>query len=83
MPAESVFGALANPTRRKILELLLAGPLSAGDIASRFALNRPAVSEHVHVLCAAGLVTEEERGRHRFYHLDARPLSAVGEWMQP
>ena len=83
MPAADVFSALASPTRRKILELLLDGPLSAGAIASRFDLNRPAVSEHVHVLRATGLVTEEGRGRHRFYHLSPGPLSAVGEWMKP
>lgn len=83
MAADGVFSALANPARRQILVMLLDGPRSAGDIASRFKLNRPAVSEHVHVLCGVGLVSEEERGRHRFYHLNPAPLAQVGDWLRP
>jgi DNA-binding transcriptional ArsR family regulator len=83
MSASAVFSALANPVRRRILELLLEGPRAASDIASEFDVNRPAVSEHVHVLRAMGLVTEEARGRQRFYRLDAGPLSEVKEWLRP
>ena len=83
MSATAAFTALANPVRRRILELLLDGPRAATDIAAEFTLNRPAVSEHVHVLRTAGLVAEEARGRRRFYHLNAAPLSEVSDWLLP
>jgi DNA-binding transcriptional ArsR family regulator len=78
-----VFGALANPVRRQLLEALRDGPLPAGELAGRFALSRPSVSEHLGVLRHAGLVTEEPRGRHRYYHLAASPLAEVQEWLDP
>jgi DNA-binding transcriptional ArsR family regulator len=78
-----VFGALANPVRRKLLEALRDGPRATGDLAGRFALSRPAVSEHLAVLRHAGLVREEPRGRQRFYHLRPQPLAEVGEWLHP
>nr|WP_280345795.1 metalloregulator ArsR/SmtB family transcription factor [Nocardia neocaledoniensis] len=78
-----VFSALANPVRRHLLEALRDGPRAAGDLAGRFELSRPAVSEHLAVLRNAGLVREEPRGRHRYYHLDANPLAEVGEWLHP
>jgi DNA-binding transcriptional ArsR family regulator len=79
----AVFGALANPVRRRILELLIDGPLAAGDIASQFEVNRPAVSEHVQVLRSLGLVSEEARGRQHFYYLNAAPLAEVRDWLRP
>ena len=83
MPVTDIFGALANPVRRRILELLRDSPRAAGDIASEFELNRPAVSEHLQVLRNAGLVSEEIRGRQRFYHLNAPPLSEIRDWLHP
>jgi DNA-binding transcriptional ArsR family regulator len=83
MPTPAVFAALASPVRRRILELLLDGPRAASDIASEFQLNRPAVSEHVHVLRSANLVREEARGRQRYYHLNPAPLADVGDWLRP
>lgn len=83
MPDADVFGALANPVRRQLLEALRAGPLPAGELAGRFALSRPAVSEHLAVLRNARLVTEEPRGRHRYYHLAAEPLTEVRDWLGP
>ncbi|WP_434150217.1 ArsR/SmtB family transcription factor [Methylocaldum gracile subsp. desertum] len=83
MPVTDIFGALANPVRRRILELLCESPRAAGDIASKFKLNRPAVSEHLQVLRKVGLVSEEIRGRQRFYHLNALPLSEVTDWLHP
>jgi DNA-binding transcriptional ArsR family regulator len=80
---DPVFAALANPVRRQLLELLADGPRSAGVLASSFELSRPAVSEHLGVLRAAGLVREERSGRERHYHLTAEPLAAVGEWLHP
>lgn len=83
MPVGDVFSALANPVRRRLLEALQDGPRAAGDLASRFALSRPAVSEHLQVLRNARLVREEPRGRHRYYHLEAAPLAEVDEWLHP
>jgi DNA-binding transcriptional ArsR family regulator len=83
MPPTDVFGALANPVRRRILELLRENPRSAGEIAAEFALQRPAVSEHLQVLRNARLVTEEARGRLRIYRLEPAALAEVGDWLRP
>lgn len=83
MPDVDVFGALANPVRRHLLEALRGGPLPAGELAARFALSRPSISEHLAVLRQARLVTEERRGRHRYYHLAADPLNEVRDWLDP
>lgn len=78
-----VFAALANPVRRQILASLRDGPRAVNDLASMFALGRPAVSEHLQVLRKAQLVREEPRGQRRFYHLQPLPLAEVGEWLHP
>jgi DNA-binding transcriptional ArsR family regulator len=83
MPTTEVFGAIANPVRRRILEMLRDGPRPAGDIASEFALNRPAVSEHLQVLRRVGLVSEYAQGRRRVYRLDAAALLEVADWLHP
>ncbi|MEV6327800.1 metalloregulator ArsR/SmtB family transcription factor [Streptomyces sp. NPDC051909] len=82
MPTD-VFGVLASPVRRRLLETLRAGPRSTGELAGMFALGRPAVSEHLAVLKTAGLVREEPRGRHRYYHLRAAGLEEVSDWLHP
>jgi len=81
MPEPDVFSALANPVRREILTQLRKGPRKVGDLASKFSLGRPAISEHLQVLRKAQLVREEPRGRERFYHLDPRPLAQVEKWL--
>lgn len=78
-----VFAALSNPVRRRILEHLREGARSTTDLAGEFEVGRPAVSEHLAVLRSAGLVREEPRGRHRFYHLEAARLVEVGDWLAP
>ncbi|HYN95351.1 MAG TPA: metalloregulator ArsR/SmtB family transcription factor [Pilimelia sp.] len=83
MPEGDVFSALANPVRRRLLEALREGPRAVNDLAGRFALSRPAISEHLAVLRAARLVREEPRGRHRYYHLEPVPLAEVEEWLHP
>jgi DNA-binding transcriptional ArsR family regulator len=84
-PADAgrVFAALANPVRRELLELLLEGPSTAGDLAGAFEISRSAVSEHLGVLRRAGLVREEPSGRHRRYHLEVATLGSVGAWLHP
>lgn len=66
---QSVFQALASAPRRKILAYLAHAELSAGDIASRFAMSKPAVSQHLSILENAGLVTSEKRGQFVYYRL--------------
>jgi DNA-binding transcriptional ArsR family regulator len=82
MPDVDVFSALASPIRRDLLVHLQKGPRNVTDLASKFDLGRPAISEHLQVLRKAALVREEPRGRERFYHLDPRPLERVGLWME-
>ena len=83
MRTDDVFSALANPVRRRILELLRTQARAAGEIAAAFDLNRPAVSEHLQVLRSVNLVHEEARGRQRFYHLNPAALAEVGDWLHP
>ncbi|MCX5046508.1 metalloregulator ArsR/SmtB family transcription factor [Aldersonia sp. NBC_00410] len=83
MPNDDVFLALANPVRRRLLELLADRPHSAGELAGRFELSRPAIAEHLQLLRRAGLVRDEAVGRHRNYHLTAEPLAAVEDWLHP
>jgi DNA-binding transcriptional ArsR family regulator len=78
-----VFTAVANPVRRRLLELLAEGPRNAGALAEEFDLCRPAVSAHLHELRRVALVQEEVRGRERLYRLTAEPLADLGTWLRP
>jgi DNA-binding transcriptional ArsR family regulator len=73
--------ALADPTRRTIVELLAAGELSAGEIAAEFETSRPGVSRHLRVLRESGLVRAREEGRLRLYSLEPGPLEELDEWL--
>jgi DNA-binding transcriptional ArsR family regulator len=77
-----VFAAIADPTRRSILQRLAAGELAAGDIADAFPISRPAVSKHLRILREAALVREERHGRNRVYRLTAQPLRDVERWLE-
>ena len=77
-----VFAALADPVRREIVELLAGGEVTAGAIADRFPVSRPAVSRHLRVLREAGLVRATERGRERVYRLDRAPLAELDRWLE-
>jgi DNA-binding transcriptional ArsR family regulator len=81
--ADLVFSSLANPVRRRLLELLVDGPRGAGSLASEFELSRPAVAEHLQWLERAELVTATRSGRERHYALQATPLAEVDEWLRP
>ena len=78
---EATFHALADPTRRAVLDLLRQGAQPAGQIAEAFPVSRPAISRHLRQLRRARLVVEQRRGRHRFYQLNAAPLKAVDLWL--
>jgi DNA-binding transcriptional ArsR family regulator len=79
--AELTFSALADPTRRAVLDLLRRGRQPAGQIAQAFPVSRPAISKHLRLLRRAHLVNEHREGRHRFYHLNPEPLRAVDNWL--
>ncbi len=74
--------ALAEPTRRRIVELLAERERSAGEIASHFRTSRPAISRHLRVLREQGLVHAREDGQRRLYSLDTGPLQELDEWLQ-
>ena len=74
---ERVFQALASTPRRKILAYLAHAELSAGDIAARFDMSKPAVSQHLSVLENAGLIVSEKRGQFVFYRLVPEALTNV------
>src|SRR5215471_5689142 len=79
--AETTFGALADPTRRAVLDLLRKGRQPAGQIAQVFPVSRPAISKHLRLLRRAHLVNEQREGRNRFYQLNPEPLKAVDNWL--
>lgn len=72
---QRVFEALSSSVRRQILAYLAHTELSAGDIAARFAMSKPSISQHLSVLEAAGLVTSEKRGQYVFYALVPESLT--------
>ena len=80
--SEATFHALADPTRRAVLDLLRKGEQPAGHIASAFPVSRPAISKHLRQLRKARLVVEHRRGRHRMYQLNPEPLKAVDSWLE-
>lgn len=79
---EDVFRAIADPTRRAILDRLRAGPAAVTVLASDFEQTRPAISKHLLVLKRANLVTEQRVGRARVYRLKPEPLTKVAGWVE-
>src|SRR5580704_6117694 len=78
---EAAFHALADPTRRAVLDLLRRGSLPAGRIANAFPVSRPAISKHLRLLRRAHLVRERREGRRRMYQLNPEPLKFVDSWL--
>src|SRR5688572_12414293 len=79
---EDVFRAIADPTRRAILDRLRAGPAPVNDLAAAFDQSRPAISKHLRVLREASLVSEQRSGRERVYRLQPAPLQTVVGWVE-
>jgi DNA-binding transcriptional ArsR family regulator len=75
------FTALADPTRRRIIEALAAGESSFGDLANRFEMSRPAVSQHLKVLKEAGIVASRPDAQRRIYRLNDDSLDEVDAWL--
>lgn len=78
---DAIFAALADPTRRAVLDLLRSGSLPAGQIAQAFPISRPAISKHLRLLRRAHLVHEVRSSRHRLYSLNPVPLKTVDGWL--
>lgn len=76
-----VFGAIADPTRRALLDRLRAGEQPVKQLAEPFAMSLPAISQHLQVLCQADLVQMRKAGRQRLYRLNPEPLKQVFDWI--
>ncbi len=81
MRASTVFDAVADPTRRAVLDLLAGREQSVGDLVAKFRVTQPAISHHLRILREAGLVKNRQLGRQRLYRLHARPLRDVYDWV--
>jgi DNA-binding transcriptional ArsR family regulator len=79
---EATFSALADPTRRAVLDLLRKGSQPAGRIAQAFPVSRPAISKHLRLLRRAHLVEQRRAGRLRVYQLNPEPLKTVDAWLE-
>ena len=82
-PLDITFAALADPTRRRILAMLLEDDMAVTDVAEPFAMSLAAISKHLGVLTAAGLISQEKRGRVKWCKLEPDALREASVWMQP
>ena len=76
-----VFQAVADPTRRKIIDLLVDRSLSVSEVADEFQISRPAISKHLKILDECGVLTIREEGRKRLCRTDVRKLKELAEWV--
>ena len=81
-PLDTVFAALADPTRRAILAMLLEDDMAVTDVAEPFEMSLAAISKHLTILTRAGLITQEKRGRVKWCKLEPDALRAASVWMQ-
>jgi DNA-binding transcriptional ArsR family regulator len=79
--AAAALAALADPTRRQLFERLRSGPRAVGELARGVTVSRPAVSQHLAVLKAAGLVRDTASGTRRVYDIDPKGLAAIRSWL--
>lgn len=77
-----VFTAIAHPVRRQILDMLASGDMTVNKIAEPFDVTRSAVSQHLSILLASGLVTQQKQGRENVYHLRPENLNEVYQWIK-
>ena len=80
---DAAFAALADPTRRRVLETLRGGERSAGEIERTLGAPQPAVSKHLRALRLAGLVRVRKDAQRRLYSLDPEPLAELDAWLAP
>ncbi|MDX8347133.1 metalloregulator ArsR/SmtB family transcription factor [Cognatiyoonia sp. IB215446] len=81
-PLDIIFAALADPTRRAILAMLLEDDMAVTDVAEPFEMSLAAISKHLGVLTAAGLISQEKRGRVKWCKLEPDALREASVWMQ-
>lgn len=81
-PLDTVFAALADPTRRRILAMLLEDDMAVTDVAEPFEMSLAAISKHLSTLTNAGLISQEKRGRVKWCKLEPDALRAASVWMQ-
>lgn len=79
---DQIFAALADPTRRKILEMLLEDDMAVTDVAEPFEMSLAAISKHLTVLTQAGLIEQERRGRVKWCKLDPDAMASAWGWIQ-
>ena len=79
---DNIFGALANRTRREILDLLTRSERSVLELTGRFEMSQPAVTKHLKVLEKAGLIQKRKEGRYRYCTLDSEKLGDASEWIE-
>lgn len=77
---QDVYQAIADPTRREIIDLLAGHSMPINDVAKKFEISRPAVSRHIKILNECGLVVIRKEGRKRYCRADTRKLQEVIEW---
>ena len=80
---EAAFEVLAEPNRRRILDLLRVAERPVGDLVAELAVSQPAISKHLRILREAGLVDVRSDAQRRLYRVRAEPLRAVQEWLEP
>ncbi|CAD5253343.1 MULTISPECIES: helix-turn-helix transcriptional regulator [unclassified Imperialibacter] len=78
-----VFQAIADPTRRDILNMLTQKSLNLNAIAENFEMSRPAISQHIKILTECGLIVIDQKGRERYCQVQPEKLSAVADWLEP
>lgn len=76
-----VFQAIADPTRRHVLQLLSKEELSIAAISAHFPISRTAVAKHLHILSDANLVKSHRKGRENIYHINPEPLTEESQWL--
>ena len=76
-----IFNAIADPTRRALLDKLREGEQPVKQLAEPFNMSMPAISQHLQILCEAGLVQVKKAGRQRLYRLNPEPLKEVSDWI--
>jgi DNA-binding transcriptional ArsR family regulator len=81
-PLDTIFQALADPTRRGMIARLAKGPASVSELAAPFDMSLPAVVQHLQVLETSGLVRSEKVGRVRTCHIETRALMSAQDWIQ-
>ena len=78
-----IFQAIADSTRRAILDRLRDGEQPVKQLAEPFEMSLPAISQHLHILCESGLVTQRKVGRQRLCRLNREPLKGLSDWLTP